>query len=173
MITAPENLTAVVLNIYVGRLQRPNRQWTRIFYWKAVATIVPFVGDLGILHLLQLVARSERRAHVPRDAAHRCGFWIQYITSGLTVLFVFAFVVVLMMRLRDPGLSILIESAHFRFQPRTPLTAFMSSAAEGLVGGREQRSSGECGGVFGVDGRGRLAPSGSSDAGVAAGNGRG
>jgi hypothetical protein len=91
MFTAPENLATVAINIYIGRKQLPDRQWARIFYWKAVATLLPFIGDLGVLHLMQLTARSERRAHVPRDAAHRCGFWIQYVASGVTVLLMFAF----------------------------------------------------------------------------------
>jgi len=90
-LTAPENLAAVAINIYIGRKQLPDRQWPRIFYWKSVASILPILGDLGVLHLMQLVARSERRANVQRDIAHRCGFWMQYAISGFAVLLVFIF----------------------------------------------------------------------------------
>jgi hypothetical protein len=87
----PENIVIVALNVYIGGKRITDQRWARIFYWKAVATIVPVFGDLAILHLMQLVGREERRAHVERDAAHRCGFWIQYVASGLTVLIAFAF----------------------------------------------------------------------------------
>jgi len=96
----------VVLNLYIGRKKCSEKHWSRVFYSKAAAAMVPAIGDLLVLLFLDRAIRAEkprraslqpwsnRRGHVPpivadyrqrrsRDAAHWCGVVVQFALTGL------------------------------------------------------------------------------------------
>jgi hypothetical protein len=88
----------VALNIYIGVKKCHQRRWSRVFYFKALATLWRFVGsplvrailspgwstillnfgDLLVLVMLSLATLIDRREGVRRDVLHRWGVIIQF-----------------------------------------------------------------------------------------------
>jgi hypothetical protein len=96
----------LVLNLYIGRKKCSENHWSRVFYSKAAAAMVPAIGDLLVLLFLDRAIRAEkprrtslqrwnkRRGRVSpivadyrprrsRDAAHWCGVVVQFALAGL------------------------------------------------------------------------------------------
>jgi hypothetical protein len=72
----------VILNIRFGRKQSEPR-WRWVFYLKALS---PFIWALGLLLLLISLVRAvrvDRREGVIRDAAHRSGVILQFLSTLL------------------------------------------------------------------------------------------
>jgi hypothetical protein len=102
----------LALNIYIGRTKCLEPYWSRVFYAKGAAALVPLIADFFVLLFLERAVRAEnprrvrmqpsthQRDYVPpilatsgrhrsRDAAHWCGVVIQFIFSGLVVVLFF------------------------------------------------------------------------------------
>ena len=101
-------IAMVIVNVYIGRNKCIETYWARVFFAKA-ATIVPVIGDLLVLVLLDRAVRADRpqrgglkgqvsrrgfvqpivsplRPGLQRDPAHWCGVVIQFMMSGLAFL---------------------------------------------------------------------------------------
>lgn len=75
-------IAIVILNIRFGRKQTEPR-WRWVFYLKALS---PFIWALGLLLLLISLVRAvrvDRREGVIRDAAHRSGVILQFLSTLL------------------------------------------------------------------------------------------
>jgi hypothetical protein len=76
----------VGLDVYIGIKQCYEPRWKWVFFARAIAGIVQFLGDLVVVLLLFRAMRVDRRAHIERDIAHRCGVWLQIASTGIFVL---------------------------------------------------------------------------------------
>lgn len=61
------SIFSAVLNIYIGSEKIHLPVWRRVFYSKAVASIVPVLGDLAVAIFLERAVRANRRDHPLRQ----------------------------------------------------------------------------------------------------------
>jgi hypothetical protein len=102
----------VALNVYVARTKIHLQAWRRVFYWKAVACVVPLLGDLAVALVLERAVRANRRNHPLRQTfapeartaapaivqyhwTHQAGVALQFLHIAL--IWVIAFAVIGMM----------------------------------------------------------------------------
>jgi hypothetical protein len=93
------NLLSALLDIYIGRKYCLEARWSRAFYAKAFAAIVPVLGDMLLLIMLSRAGLGDRDNRIQRDWLHRAGVVIQILGSLLMVGVVVAVIVVFMIRM--------------------------------------------------------------------------
>jgi hypothetical protein len=76
----------LALNIYVAVQRSPESRWRWVFILKAIATVAAFIGDIIVVVLVLVAAHGDRTERTPRDAAHRCGVWLQVVMSSMMIL---------------------------------------------------------------------------------------
>ena len=71
--------------IYIGAKHCGLRRWSWVFYVKALATILPILGDLFLLVMISRAGLIDRKDRVERDWLHHSGVILQVLTSLLMV----------------------------------------------------------------------------------------
>lgn len=75
------------LNIYIGWKECRETRWKWVFFSKALAVVVPGLGDLLVAKLLLQATRLDHRRHHPRDTGHYWGVWLQLAIIGVSMFF--------------------------------------------------------------------------------------
>jgi hypothetical protein len=75
----------VAINIYLAVTKCSEDRWRNVFIAKAVSPVTLGLAEIAVMVLALLASRADRREQIPRDAAHRCGVWVQLATSALAL----------------------------------------------------------------------------------------
>lgn len=103
------SIVLAIVNVYIGRRKCSEARWRRVFYAHGFASIVPVIGQMLVMILLERAVRAERVRRPlsprwkntrgvepmtsdqvvtsPRDIAHWCGVAFTFIDAGVVVLF--------------------------------------------------------------------------------------
>jgi hypothetical protein len=81
-----------ILDFCIGFWQCVERRWRWVFYLKAIAAMLPILGDLPLMVVISRASLGDRRMGVKRDALHRSGVAAQLVMCIL-MLSIFFFVI--------------------------------------------------------------------------------